>query len=242
MTKRQEILDACLDLLASHPKGLRYSELMEKLKVKFPNYSPWNFKNIIIKLDSIAPDLILKPAKGLFVLKSAAEPQQTPAPAKEKLREQEFYGSFADYLTNDLQECTKAIPVGGSLAGEKWGTPDVIGIREPRRNDVIQLPIEVVSAEIKVNSASLITAFGQACSYKLFSHKSYIVVPDTSPKEDVERLDALCMIFGIGLILFDASNESTPKYSIRVRAIRDNPDPYYVNEYLRKKSVEKLLF
>jgi hypothetical protein len=55
--------------------------------------------------------------------------------------------------------------------------------------------------EIKTDTIGLITAFGQACSYKIFSHKSYIVVQKTSLQEDIDRLDSLSMIFGIGLIL-----------------------------------------
>src|SRR5262249_19394659 len=63
---------------------------------------------------------------------------------------------------------------------------------------------EIVSAELKIDGTGLIVAFGQACSYKLFSHKSYIVVPSQSQEEDIGRLDVLCRTIGLGLILFDA--------------------------------------
>jgi hypothetical protein len=56
----------------------------------------------------------------------------------------------------------KAIPVGGNLFRDKWGTPDVIGVREPRKSDIIKFPTEIVSAEVKLDPAGLITAFGQA--------------------------------------------------------------------------------
>ena len=81
----------------------------------------------------------------------------------------------------------------------------------------------------KIESAGLITAFGQACAYRLFSHKSYIVVPVDSPEDDIGRLDALARIFGIGLFLFDAIAPKEPKFEIRVRAAKHDPDMFYVN-------------
>jgi hypothetical protein len=109
---------------------------------------------------------------------------------KEKIREEDFYDAFGDWLTNELEECTKYVSVGGNRFKDKWGTPDVVGVREARRSDILKAPTEIVSAEIKLDPSNLITAFGQACSYRLFSHKSYIVVPATSSEDDIARLDA----------------------------------------------------
>jgi hypothetical protein len=87
-----------------------------------------------------------------------------------------FYQSFADWIVLDLGECTKAIPLGGNRFREKWGTPDILAIFKSRDSDIVKMPIEVVAAEVKTDSAQLITAFGQACAYKLFAHKSYLVM------------------------------------------------------------------
>jgi len=65
-------------------------------------------------------------------------------------------------------------------------------------------------------------------------------VPKESRKEDLDRLDALCSIFGIGLILFDHTNRAKPGYEIRVRAAKHEPDMFYVNRYM--KLVEDQLF
>ena len=43
--------------------------------------------------------------------------------------------------------CTRAIPLGGNLFRDKWGTPDVIGKRESRISDIVKMPTEIVSAE-----------------------------------------------------------------------------------------------
>jgi len=123
---------------------------------------------------------------------------------------------------------------------DKWGTPDVVGVREAKRSDIIKPPTEIVSAEIKLDPGNLITAFGQACSYKLFSHKSYIVVPDNSSEDDIARLDALSRIFGIGLVIFNPLEPKNPAFRIRSRASREEPDMFYVNKYL--KLVEDELF
>ena len=57
------------------------------------------------------------------------------------------------------------------------------GKRESCRSDIIQAPVEIVAAEIKLDMAQLVTAFGQACAYCLFAHKSYLVIPKlTRPK------------------------------------------------------------
>ena len=151
-----------------------------------------------------------------------------------------FYLPFADWLKTELEECTRSTPLGGNKFKDKWGTPDVIGIRESPRSDPIKFPTEIVSAEIKVDTRDLITAFGQACSYKLFSHKCYIVIPKNSSQEDISRLDALCLIFGIGLVLFDNNNVEDPKFEIRVRPVKQEPDMFYVNKYV--KLIEKELF
>ena len=195
-------------------------------------------------METRLPGEVYKPARGVFrhtIFREdvAAEEQPLP-PSAAKVKEEEFYKPFADWLVSELEECTKAIPLGGNRFRDRWGTPDVIGIREPRKSDIIKPPTEIVSAEIKVDTGNLITAFGQACSYKLFSHKSYIVAPKESPEEDIGRLDALCRIFGIGLILFDANTPGAPAFDIRVRAARHEPDMFYVNKCM--KLVEDELF
>ena len=95
-------------------------------------------------------------------------------------------------------------------------------------------------AEIKIDSFQLITAFGQACAYSLFSHKSYLVVPKLAPKDDISRLDSLCQGYGIGLVLFDTNSPENPGFTILVRPRKHDPDMFYTNKYL--KVIEDRLF
>jgi hypothetical protein len=241
----EQIVQKAREIISAEAAGIRYSELARRIQealganINTINGNIWN-------LDVRLPEEIYKPARGIFKHTRYRQPDEiseSPAiqqPAEEQIAEERFYQPFADWIVNELEECTRAIPLGGNIFRDKWGTPDVIGIRRPRESDIIKPPIEIVSAEIKLDTAGLITAFGQACAYKLFSHRSYIVVPLQSSEADIARLDALGRIFGIGVILFDSGKPSEPAFEIRVRASRDEPDMFYVNKFL--KLIEEELF
>ena len=197
----------------------------------------------MVGLVEYKPDEVYKPAKGLFQhtrYRESGDASATDRAVPVQTRETDFYVGFAEYLIEDLEECTKCIPLGGCTFKDKWGTPDVIGIRKARESDIIKYPTEIISAEIKTDSSNLITAFGQACSYRLFSHRSYLVVPKYAPADDLARLESLCITCGLGLILFDGRNASNPDFSIRVRAERTEPDMFYVNRNL--KLIEQRIF
>jgi hypothetical protein len=57
-------------------------------------------------------------------------------------------------VVKELEECPKAIAVGGAVFRDKWGTPNVIGIREPKKSDIVKFPTEIVSAEVKIDLAA----------------------------------------------------------------------------------------
>ena len=240
-TKKDRITVAAKELLAQHSEGLRFSELVSRLHVAFPDDPHGTITGTVWNLDTRFPDEIYKPSRGLFRLARFREgtppppPQAVATPQKTlpSIRESDFYEPFADYLVNELEECTVAVPLGGNRFGGKWGTPDVFGIFKARESDIVKHPLEVVVAEIKLDTGQLITAFGQACGYKLFSHRSYLVVPRQAPPEDIDRLDALCLIFGIGLILYDTTTPSDPSFQIRVRAAKHEPDSFYVNQNIK---------
>lgn len=244
-TRREKIIAKVIEILKSNPDGVRYSVLVREISQEFPEIPVNTIHGTVWDLETRVPNEVYKPSRGLFRCvkfkeeEISGEERKIP-PEIEKIKEEDFYEPFANWLVNELEECTKAIPLGGNRFRDKWGTPDVIGKREPRRSDIVKASSEIVSAEIKADTRDLITAFGQACSYKLFSHKSYIVIPKNSSQDDISKLDALCLIFGIGLVLFDNSNPDDPQFEIRVRPIRHEPDMFYVNKYMRL--IEKELF
>jgi hypothetical protein len=247
MTRREQIQKKALELIAAQPAGIRYSQLTNLIHEAMPEIPVNTIHGNIWNLDAIFPHKVAKPARGVFQAvefrEAEAQPEQAVASEEAEaaeIGEEEFYEPFADWLKNELEECTKVVSLGGSRFRDKWGTPDVIGIREPRPSDIVKPPIEIVAAELKLDRQNLIVAFGQACSYKLFSHRSYIVVPKESSEDDVARLDVLCRTLGVGLILFDAATPSAPQFEIRVRAAKHEPDMFYVNKYM--KLIEDDLF
>ncbi len=246
----EQIIDTALQILDSHPNGLRYTELNKRIIERNPSFNYNTVRTATWDLDVKEPTQVYKPDRGIFKLlkyRDSSTPQPVTTTATEPsqaqpiyLREEDFYMPFAEWIVKELEECTKAVELGGNRFRDKWGTPDVIGIRKSKESDILKLPTEIISAEIKLDTNNLIAAFGQACAYKIFSHKSYIVVPRESSLEDIARLDTLGRLFGIGLILFDSSNKEEPDFEIRVRASKHEPDMFYVNKYI--KLVEDDLF
>jgi hypothetical protein len=245
-----QIRNIAFELLEDKPEGIRYSELGRKILESNPSFMPNTISGATWDLDIKFPDKVYKPDRGVFRLIKFKEdvptqPDHLPTTtvkttSKKTIKEEDFYKPFADWLVNELEECTSAIGLGGNIFRDKWGTPDVVGVRESKRSDIIQFPTEIIVGEIKIDTNGLITAFGQACAYKIFCHKSYIVVPNDSQIEDLTRLDTLCRQFGIGLILFDNKNSEDPNFEIRVRAIKHEPDMFFVNKNL--KLIEDKLF
>lgn len=238
-----QIRQVALELLYENPNGLRYTELNKRVIDRDPKFNYNTVRGATWDLDVKIPDQVYKPDRGIFKLlkyKDVEGPTPVPpggggppVPPAPFPREEDFYKPFADWIVKELEECTKAIELGGNRFRDKWGTPDVIGVRKSRQSDILKLPTEILSAEIKLDTSNLIAAFGQACTYKIFSHKSYIVVPRQSSLEDLARLDTLGRLFGIGLILFDNTDKEEPDFEIRVRASKHEPDMFYVNKYVR---------
>lgn len=246
-TNKQKNIDAALRLLGENRDGLRYSQLLALVGKAIPGMNQNTIRGSIWNLDQTHPAEVYKAAKGLFRLTKyqGAEPAlpgpaPLPLPAARQIREEDFYQPFADWLVNEVEECSKAVPLGGNRFKDKWQTPDVVGKLEPSRSDIVKFETEIVSAEIKLDDGASVTAFGQACSYKLFSHKSWLVVPKTAGDEDIARLDSLCRIFGIGLVLFDATKPDDPDFTIQTRPVRSFPDMFYTNKYM--KLIERELF
>jgi hypothetical protein len=243
-TLNERITEAALKVLKDHPDGIRYAHFVRAVQAMDPDFKTNTVHGTVWDLHARMSDQVYKPSRGLFRLtefRDTAPPtaaQPTPTPTRAGPKEEDFYQPFADWLVNDLEECTKAIPLGGSRFRDRWGTPDVLGKRESKSSDILKVPTEIISAEIKTNTSELITAFGQACSYCLFSHRAFLVIPNSAPQEEIARVDSLCQVFGIGLILFDPTSPETPEFEIRARPRRQEPDMYYANKYMAMVEAE----
>ena len=233
-TSRQRVSDAAEAIIKANPTGIRWTELFWSVQAKLPGEKHNTLVGALRYFKNHLPPGIVHPARGVYAMKDAVPQEFVPASAPSKHSESEFYEPFAAWLVDELEEATRAEAIGGSSAGSKWGTPDVIGLYEPRESDPIKFPREVVAAEIKTEGQQLIVAFGQACAYKLFAHRVYIVVPKNSNQNDLRRLDALAGIVGIGLVRFNAEDPQNPDFQVMVRAAKHEPDYYYTNDVISK--------
>ncbi len=241
-TTPQQITSAIINLLTEAPEGMRSTEIFDAVKEKFPDARRGQIIGRLRQLRLDPRSDIERLSRGLYRHIKFGPKDDSGRPIivlsdddeNENMTEVRFYQPFSDYLVDELEECTEAKPLGGNTFGGRWGTPDVIGKNESQRGDVIEHETEIISAEIKTDETALITAFGQACAYKLFSHKVYLVVPKVISREERSRIESLCLIFGIGFILFDRNNPNNPDFEIRVRASKHEPDWFYVNKYGEK--------
>jgi hypothetical protein len=237
-----DITNLVLKKLDENTDGLRWADLYSVIRMEYPNMKNGTIVGGLRNFYNKNTNLVYKPDKGLYKLIKYQDnnSQNTNIATSHNsaiqqnaqtssIQEGDFYDSFAAWLVNDQEECTKAKELGGNIFGGKWGTPDVIGVSKSLPTDIIEKEIEITSVEIKLSQNELITAFGQACSYKLFSHKVYLVIPKQSNPEEISRLDSLCFLFGIGLVLFDNTNPNIPNYQLKNRSQKGEPDNYYLN-------------
>jgi hypothetical protein len=230
-------------VLEQSPQGIRHAGLVSKIQAELPAAKLTTIAPSVSELPSTETD-VLRPSRGFYILAKFANSEARPAPpesglqparpAQSPIAEQDYYEPLALWLKTD-EEFSEAVVVGGNTFRNKWATPDVIGTYKPQRSDPVEFPLELVSAEIKIDASQSVTAFGQACAYRLFSHQVYIVMPITikDVKDDFERLEALCELFGMGLVLFKL-NPADPQFERVVAARKFEPDMFYVNEFARR--------
>lgn len=248
-TQKEQIIEQAYQILENSSKGVRYADLIKKISEDLQGVKLSTIHGTICnlkqKIDAGNVEDVIRPERGLYILKKYFKEGEIKEEEIEHdiILEEDFYEVFANYLINDLEECTKAVPLGRNSFQDKWGTPDVIGTYRILGIGHVQPPIEVITAEIKIDVNQLIISFGQACSYKLFSHKVYLVVPKDARGTDIKRIESLCLKFGIGLILFNRKNKENPEFEILTRAVKSEPDFFYLNKYLKLiEDVAKELF
>lgn len=268
-TNRSQINEQMSEILAQYPDGLRAIILRKKISERLPSIKTHSIGAEISDLTNKHPKTFVRnieKGKGVFYSLAKSDSTSTEnvreqnAPniisrnTRNTLKESDLYAPFAKYLeissarsgSNDddyqpLDECSVAIPwgdEGGKSPLGKWATPDVIGVFRPRRSAPVQFPHEIVSAEIKISD--IFTGFGQACSYLLFSHKVYLVVPEND-SSSMARIEAMCHLIGLGLVVFNPNKKPDPSiFSVRLRARKKEPDTYYVNQAITEDISTKL--
>jgi hypothetical protein len=245
---RKQIQERAFTLLREQPGGLRWGQMLKLIHHGDPETPPNSIQGALHAL-LISTDKISKVARGTYQLTEFVDqaviapddecsdftpaPPVAAAPNAGGLYEADFYQSFAEWLIDGAEEANEAEAIGGNILKGKWGTPDVIGVLKARADDILKFPTQVVSAEIKIDPGQPVTAFGQSVAYRLFSHKSYIVVPNGTSQDDLARLKALCGLHGVGLVTFTL-DVAAPDYSIVVQAQHAEPDMFYANQMAKR--------
>jgi hypothetical protein len=233
----REIRELAREIVLAHPEGIRYKDIVAAIFAT--HLDATNRTTIEAQVANYLvpayPGEISKPSRGLYVptansTTAAVAPTIAPGPPSEE----KFYEAFASYLQNDLEEATTAVAVGGAAFKGKWGTPDVVGVYRPLTHDLIKFTPEIIVAEIKIDPSQSVVAFGQAIAYRLFATRVSVVMPTTLSIEDQSRLESLCQLFGLGLVLFNPKDHAEPDFQIRVRSLAFRPDMYYANEFARR--------
>lgn len=233
MTKfnRRQIQKAALKYLSTKPEGARWTDILRHIHDESPETPQNSIQGGVHNLISNSTE-IERIGRGVYRLSTLSndgdDGEATPEIGDTRFGEVKFYEPFADWLVTEAGEANCAIPLGGNWLKGKWGTPDVLGVMKPLSDDILAFDTQIVAAEIKEDHRETVTAFGQAVAYRLFAHKSYIVLPgDTSP-DDLARLKALCGVHGLGLVVFDR-DPSAPNFVQIVAPTMGIPDMLYAN-------------
>ncbi|MCI0565166.1 MAG: hypothetical protein MN733_42410 [Nitrososphaera sp.] len=125
MTNREKIIQKALEFLKQEPPGIRYSTLVKMISAALPEIPQNTIHGTIWNVETQIPDQIYKPGRGLYrhvMFRETAEVSTTvpPVVAPPKIKEEDFYAPFAEYLVKELEECSKAIVIGGNKFKDKW--------------------------------------------------------------------------------------------------------------------------
>jgi len=60
-----------------------------------------------------------------------------------------------------------------------------------------------------------------------------MVMPDSIAPDDLNRFEALSVIYGLGLVTFSL-NPKEPNFSLKVRAQAVRPDVFYMNQMAKR--------
>jgi hypothetical protein len=113
----KEIHQEALNIIAARSGGIRYTELRRAIQERRPETPLSTIGACVWDLDKIFPDKVSKPSRGLFQPAGIRDvvPLE-PTISAGKMREQDFYEPFAEWLKKELDEATMAVSIGGAAS------------------------------------------------------------------------------------------------------------------------------
>src|SRR5712671_4165798 len=112
MTSTEKVIQMAVELVEGSPTGKRYSELVKEIAAGFPDIPVNTVHGALHKFRTELPPAVYQPSRGLYRgIKHREEGEKQEAKVtkqlkKEKIREEDFYEAFGDWLINELEECT----------------------------------------------------------------------------------------------------------------------------------------
>ena len=233
MSKKEDIRKKAFEILArpEFKSGIRFSALVKKVVVETgENENTCN--GSLYNLPKELPEKISRPHRGLFILKENEKllkdvEQNFEQKPSSKVKEDDIYQPAKEYLLS-REECTHAVVIGGNIFGKKWGTPDILGAIRADSDSVYKPPLEIIAVEIKDEGYSPVEALGQAMAYKLFAHRTWLILPDGS---DLDRIEGIAISANIGLISFSKEKDGFEFVTLN-RPAAGHPDFAEVNNIL----------
>ncbi len=234
MNKKEKIRGKALEILArpEFKGGIRFNTLIKKV-ISETGENENTCNGSLYNLPNEMPEKIARPYRGLFILKENENflknviEQNFERKPDTKSVESNIYQPARDYLLG-REECTHAVVIGGNIFGKKWGTPDILGAIRASSDAVYQPPLEIIAVEIKDAGYSPVEALGQAMAYKLFAHRTWLILPDDN---ELDRIEGIAISANIGLVSFSKDGNSFSFVTLNRPSV-GHPDFTEVNKIL----------
>ena len=246
MSKKDEIRKKAFEILGrpEFKRGIRFATLV-KMVVAETGENENTCNGNLYNLPNSQPEKVSRPYRGLFILKEnekllnvlTEEEAEDGVELEKRFNENDIYQPAREYLLGRV-ECTHAVVIGGNIFGKKWGTPDILGAIRVHSDAVYKPLLEIVAVEIKDAGYSPVEALGQAMAYKLFAHRTWLILPED---KDIDRIEGIAISANIGLISFTRIKDVF-EFKTLNRPLSGQPDFAEVNkilEDLRQKDKKK---
>ena len=154
---RKQIKELAKSIIASNPGGIRFSSLVYQILQQSPETPENTIHGSVRDLEKQFPLEVGKPSRGLYTPIGTKENDTVSAGSTEQIAPTTGVKvePFAERLKNELDEVTEVASLGGGGLKSKWGTPDVVGTYKKLPGNVIEFPVELASAEIKIDPPEL---------------------------------------------------------------------------------------
>ena len=122
---------------------------------------------------------------------------------------------------------------GRRSTGGTWTRPDFIAIGYRRFDYTPGIVRDIVTFEVKPSACGVEAVF-ETAAHSRVATKSYLAIhtpDDGSSTIDLDRIEAECVRFGVGLILFP-DGAKYDGWQFRVEPNRQEPDPFNVDEFV----------